>query len=103
MDVLNSRSCRILIAAVIIGSASSQAWAAGTVSGWTADEIVITATRTENPVSKLPMAVEVVTQQEIEESGSLNLADVLAEVEDVNALEPVNGRTAWRGKITRPW
>ncbi|WP_164927081.1 TonB-dependent receptor plug domain-containing protein [Chlorobaculum tepidum] len=92
MNVLNSRSCRILMVAAIIGSASSQAWAADTVPGWTADEIVITATRTENPVSKLPMAVEVITRQEIEESGSLNLADVLAEAEDVNALEPVNGR-----------
>ncbi|NTW54305.1 MAG: TonB-dependent receptor [Chlorobaculum sp.] len=92
MNVLNSRTCRILMAAVIIGSASSQAWAADTVPGWTADEIVITATRTENLISKLPMTVEVITRQEIEESGSLNLADVLAEAEDVNALEPVNGR-----------
>jgi len=80
------------MAVVIIGSASSQARAADTVPGWTADEIVITATRTENPVSKLPMAVEVITREQIEASGSLNLADVLAEAEDVNALEPVNGR-----------
>lgn len=92
MNVLNSRSCRILMAAAIIGSASSQARAADTVPGWTADEIVITATRTENPVSKLPMAVEVITREKIAESGALNLADVLAEAEDVNALEPVNGR-----------
>lgn len=92
MNVLNSRSCRILMAAVIVGSATSQARAADVASGWTADEIVITATRTENPVSKLPMAVEVITREQIAESGALNLIDVLSEAEDVNALEPVNGR-----------
>ncbi|WP_167599289.1 TonB-dependent siderophore receptor [Chlorobaculum sp. 24CR] len=92
MNMLNSRSCRILMTAVIIGSANSQALAADDFTNWTADEIVITATRTENPVSKLPMAVEVITREQIAESGALNLADVLAEAEDVNALEPVNGR-----------
>lgn len=92
MNVLNSRSCRILMTAVIIGSANSQALAADDVTSWKTDEIVITATRTENPISKLPMAVEVITREQIEQSGALNLIDVLSEAEDVNALEPANGR-----------
>jgi outer membrane receptor for ferrienterochelin and colicins len=92
MNVLNSRTCRILMVAAIIGAASSQAQAAEVPASWQSDEIVVTATRTPNPVSKLPMSVEVITHEQIEASGSLNLADVLAEAEDVNALEPVNGR-----------
>ncbi|NTW47194.1 MAG: TonB-dependent receptor, partial [Chlorobaculum sp.] len=92
MNVLNSRTCRMLMVATIIGTAFSQAKAAEAPATWQSDEIVVTATRTPNPVSKLPMAVEVITRQQIEESGSMNLADALAEAEDVNALEPVNGR-----------
>ena len=92
MKALNTRSCRMLMVATIIGTAFSQAQAAEVPASWQSDEIVVTATRTPNPVSKLPMAVEVITRQQIEESGSMNLADALAEAEDVNALEPVNGR-----------
>ncbi|NTU54093.1 MAG: TonB-dependent receptor [Chlorobiaceae bacterium] len=57
-----------------------------------AGEIVITATRTPNTVSNLPMAVEVINREEIEESGALNLIDLLAETADVNALESMSGR-----------
>jgi outer membrane receptor for ferrienterochelin and colicins len=92
MKMLNNRVCRMLMAAVIICAACPQARAAEVSPTWQSDEIVVTATRTPNPVSKLPMAVEVITREEIEASGSLNLADVLSEAEDVNALEPVNGR-----------
>jgi outer membrane receptor for ferrienterochelin and colicins len=87
MNVLNSRSCRMLMAAVIIGSASSQALAVEAP-----DEIVVTATRTPNPVSKLPVAVEVITREQIGQSGARSLADALEEAHDVNTLEPGNGR-----------
>jgi outer membrane receptor for ferrienterochelin and colicins len=88
----NSRSFRLLTLACILCCGSCQALAAETAGEYKTDEIVVTATRTLNPVSKLPVAVEVITRQQIEESGALNLEDVLSEAHDVHALEPTNGR-----------
>ena len=42
-------------------------------------EVVVTATATEVPVEKLPVNVQVITRQEIEQSNADNLGDLLAE------------------------
>jgi len=80
----------MLAAAICCGA--RQADAEELPGSWQGEEVVVTATRTPNPISKLPVAVEVITRQQIEESGALNLADLLTEAHDINALEPTSGR-----------
>jgi outer membrane receptor for ferrienterochelin and colicins len=92
MSLLKKRSCSLLMVAAAIGCVTGNGQAAETSPAFQGEEIVVTATRTPNPLSRLPSAVEVITHAQIEESGSLNLADILAEAHDVNAVEPTNGR-----------
>ncbi len=92
MYFLNKRPCRLVMLAALICCGASQAEAGELPGAWQGDEIVVTATRTPNPISKLPVAVEVISRQQIDQSGALNLADVLTEAHDINALEPTSGR-----------
>ncbi|NTW51870.1 MAG: TonB-dependent receptor [Chlorobiaceae bacterium] len=92
MVLLKKHSCSLLMGAAAIGCVNGNIQAAGLSPAVQGEEIVVTATRTPNPVSRLPLAVEVITRAQIEESGALNLADILAEAQDVNAVEPTNGR-----------
>ncbi|NTW63809.1 MAG: TonB-dependent receptor [Chlorobiaceae bacterium] len=55
------------------------------------DEVVVTATLSETPVSKIPAAVEIIGKEEIAESGAATLAEVLSEAQSLT-LEPANGR-----------
>src|SRR5690242_4049588 len=41
------------------------------------DEIVVTATRTENKVSNIPLPIEVISAKNIQRSGSQKLIDIL--------------------------
>lgn len=66
-------------------------FAAQSQNGVQADEIVVTATLNDTPVSKIPAAVQVINRKEITESGSATLSDVLTEAQSVT-LEPTNGR-----------
>ncbi|NTV26055.1 MAG: TonB-dependent receptor [Chlorobiaceae bacterium] len=92
MSRLNRYHCRVLMLSAALLAGTVEARAEASPATWQTDEVVVTATRTPNPVSKLPMAVEVITRQQIEESGAMNLSDVLEEAQGVNALEPTNGR-----------
>lgn len=55
------------------------------------NEIVITATLSEKPVSEIPASIEVITEAEIQEIGARTLTDVLFEAQSTT-LEPTNGR-----------
>lgn len=55
-----------------------QAQTADTLSG-TADEIVVTATRTERKLSNVAVPVSIISQKKIQQSGSLRLNDILQE------------------------
>lgn len=92
MDCSTRRITTFFLLSVLAGLTGREASADENPATWRSGEIIVTATRTPNPVSKLPVAVEVITREQIDESGALNLLDVLSEAEDVNALEPVNGR-----------
>src|ERR1043165_3688965 len=43
------------------------------------DAIVVTGSRTERPLGEAPVATEVITREEIDESGAQNLGDLLEE------------------------
>lgn len=43
------------------------------------EEVVVTASRTERQVGALPMPVTLVSKQQIQQSGSLRLGDILRE------------------------
>jgi len=55
------------------------------------NEIVVTATLSEKPVSEIPASIEVITEAEIQEIGARTLTDVLFEAQSTT-LEPTNGR-----------
>jgi outer membrane receptor for ferrienterochelin and colicins len=92
MAFLKKRSCSLLAVAAAIGCVTGYGQAAEISPAFQGDEIVVTATRTPNPLSRLPLEVEVITRTQIEQSGALTLSDVLREAQDVNAVEPVSGR-----------
>ncbi|NTU57517.1 MAG: TonB-dependent receptor [Chlorobiaceae bacterium] len=92
MAFLKKRHGNLLSVAAAIGCVTGYAQAAELSPEYQGEEVIVTATRTPNTVSRLPMAVEVITRAQIEESGALNLSDVLAEAHDVNAEASTNGR-----------
>ncbi len=46
-------------------------------SGKVLEEVVVTATRTENKVSNIPLPIQVITSKSIQLSGSQKLIDIL--------------------------
>ena len=55
-------------------------------------EVVVTGTRREQPVADLPVAVEVITQEEIQRSGTETLDELLEEQGGVQVFESFRGR-----------
>jgi len=53
----------------------------------TLEEVVVVGTRTESTLSALPMQVSVITSEEIENSGAVNLADILSEAHGLHVKQ----------------
>jgi outer membrane receptor for ferrienterochelin and colicins len=82
----------IMLLSLLSSSAFSDVQAsAQSINSGQSEEIVVTATLNETPVSKVPAAVEVIERMEITESGAATLSDVLTEAQSIT-LEPTNGR-----------
>ncbi len=90
---MKNRSNKLIIFFALLSSAvSPEATAsAQSLNSGQSEEIVVTATLSETPVSKVPAAVEVISRKEINESGATTLSDVLTEAQSIT-LEPSNGR-----------
>ncbi len=55
------------------------------------DEVMVTATRTERSVARVPMPVSVVTEKEIKTLGSARLQDILSQQTGLQVVPQVNG------------
>lgn len=90
---MKNRSSKLLMLLALLSSAACPGLYAGpsSLNGGQSEEIVVTATLNETPVSKVPAAVEVIERKEITESGAATLSDVLTEAQSIT-LEPSNGR-----------
>lgn len=88
---MKHKALRIPVLAGCIGSFLIPASAMAAPGYYETDEVVVTATLSETPVSQIPAAIEVVSKEEIAESGAKTIADVLTEVQSVH-LEPGSGR-----------
>ncbi|NTU97763.1 MAG: TonB-dependent receptor, partial [Chlorobiaceae bacterium] len=90
---MKNRSSKLLMLLALLSSAACPELYAGpsSLNGGQSEEIVVTATLNETPVSKVPAAVEVIERKEITESGAATLSDVLTEAQSIT-LEPSNGR-----------
>lgn len=79
-----------VVVAVLLFSAAPLR-AQESVSGYTLEETVVTATLAETPLGRIPAAVEVITSRDIEEMGAETLHQILFEAQSV-ALEATSGR-----------
>ncbi|WP_041463875.1 TonB-dependent receptor plug domain-containing protein [Pelodictyon luteolum] len=68
----------------------------GLAASFLSEETVVTATRTETPVSKVPAAIEVISKEEIAASGAETLDAVLAEAQSISLQSP-SGRISIAG------
>ena len=95
---------RLLLTAAILGAMSVPAYAAESASNTNVrtDEIIVTASRTEQEVKETPSAVEVITRADIDKMGAETLAQALklALGIDIQENAMVGNRSAMRGMNT---
>ena len=95
---------RLLLTAAILGAMSVPAYAAESASNTNVrtDEIIVTASRTEQEVKETPSAVEVITRAYIDKMGAETLAQALklALGIDIQENAMVGNRSAMRGMNT---
>ena len=95
---------RLLLTAAVLGAMSVPAYAAESASNTNVrtDEIIVTASRTEQEVKETPSAVEVITRADIDKMGAETLAQALklALGIDIQENAMVGNRSAMRGMNT---
>lgn len=75
----------IFLVLIIIGASVLPSWAEETALSL--DEVVVTATRTEEETVKIPANVTVITQEEIRKSPAKTVPDLLREEEGINVID----------------
>ena len=95
---------RLLLTAAVLGAMSVPAYVAESASNTNVrtDEIIVTASRTEQEVKETPSAVEVITREDIDKMGAESLAQALklAIGIDIQENAMVGNRSALRGMNT---
>ncbi|NTV08621.1 MAG: hypothetical protein HGA81_08465, partial [Chlorobium limicola] len=76
---MKNKILRIPVLAGCIGSVLIPASAMAEPGYYETGEVVVTATLSETPVSQIPAAIEVISKEDITESGAKTFADVLTE------------------------
>ncbi len=74
---MGKKSLHIIICLIFISSVISAQNQSKDSAAKVLDEVVVTATRTENKVSNIPLPVEVISAKSIQRSGSQKLIDIL--------------------------
>ncbi|MBN2213120.1 MAG: TonB-dependent receptor [Bacteroidales bacterium] len=59
-----------------------------TIKNYLIEEVMISATRTEKKILEIPRSVTLITKQEIQKSGAINLAELLSHQENFNVIGP---------------
>ena len=92
---------RLLLTAAVLGAMSVPAYAAESASNTNVrtDEIIVTASRTEQEVKETPSAVEVITRADIDKMGAETLAQALKlalgiDIQDRSAIRGMNTNQA---------
>ena len=95
---------KILLTAAVLSTISVPAYAAVRDGGASVvtDEVVVTASRTEQEIKETPSAVEVITRADIDKMGAENLAQALKLALGIDLQENtmVGNRSAIRGMNT---
>ena len=95
---------RLLLTAAVLGAMSVPAYAAESASNTNVrtDEIIVTASRTEQEIKETPSAVEVITRADIDKMGAENLVQALKLALGIDLQENtmVGNRSAIRGMNT---
>ena len=65
----------------------------------TLDPVVVTASRFEEPLSDVPAFVQMITKEEIIESGSLSIGEVVSRIANVNVRSPQGGQLGVQSDI----
>ncbi len=65
----------------------------------TLDPVVVTASRFEEPLSDVPAFVQMITKEEIMESGSFSIGEVVSRIANVNVRSPQGGQLGVQSDI----